>query len=345
MNDKSCVDPAERHRKVAVITGVNVGGIGYGIAERLLELIPCEALVLVFACRSHTRANNVRQSFLNRYPHATIDLVTIDLNQFTSVMQACQDIQHRYHHVDYLFLNAGYLSALGLRWGSLVSLFLKSPTALMESSDATIQATGEINNDGLGKVFATNVFGHYVMIRQLESLLGNAKDHGRVIWTSSSTASSEFFTLDDWQGVKATLPYESSKWACDLLAVATNDYFMQQTLNIRSFTTSPGVVASHIGNLPLWVIYLRSLIHWLFRLFGLASQNINGYRGAMAAVFVALQPLVVLNEMLRYTSETTRWGESYVKPYVLHLEVEAAWELIDRVEHQYQALLAKSKQE
>lgn len=34
----------------------------------------------------------------------------------------------------------------------------------MERSDATIQVRGEINQDGMGSMFAANVFGHYVIV-------------------------------------------------------------------------------------------------------------------------------------------------------------------------------------
>ncbi|KAI8075011.1 hypothetical protein BC940DRAFT_287212 [Gongronella butleri] len=329
-------------RKVAVLTGANMGGVGYGIARRLLELVPKEQLTLVLACRSYTRTVLVRASLLALHPDAHIDIVIVDLNQVASVLHACTEIKQRYDWIDYLFLNAGYLGALGLRWGAILPLFFKDPVGLMESSDATLQARGEVNDDGLGKVFACNVFGHYVMMRQLADLLDNATEGGRVIWSSSSTAFSTSFKISDWQGVENEIPYESSKWACDMLAVVSGEYFMQQGMNIHTFTVSPGVVASRVGNLPLWIIYLRSLIHLLFRLFGVASQNINGYRGAMAAVFVALQPLVVLNGMLRYTSETTRWGTTYVKPYVLDgLDMEVAWELHALVDRRYELSTAR----
>lgn len=88
----------------------------------------------------------------------------------------------------------------------------------MERSDVTLQATGEINEDGIGSVFAANVFGHYIMVcstqdslcsrtnsllqaRELESLL-DASGDGRVIWTSSITAEKACFNIDDWQGIK-----------------------------------------------------------------------------------------------------------------------------------------------
>lgn len=43
-------------------------------------------------------------------------------------------------------------------------LLFTDPVGLLERADATIQPIGEINEDGMGKVFACNVFGHYVMV-------------------------------------------------------------------------------------------------------------------------------------------------------------------------------------
>lgn len=34
----------------------------------------------------------------------------------------------------------------------------------MERSDAIIQVRGEINQDGMGSMFAANVFGHYIIV-------------------------------------------------------------------------------------------------------------------------------------------------------------------------------------
>lgn len=117
-------------------------------------------------------------------------------------------------------------------------------------------------------------------MRELEKLLSNSGD-GRVIWTSSITAYSKSFDIDDWQGIKRYFlfvrishallaynkyskePYESSKWACDLIAIASGERFQREENHIASFTTSPGVVASEIGALPVWVCKARFLVHYL----------------------------------------------------------------------------------
>ncbi|KAI8097150.1 uncharacterized protein BX664DRAFT_325661 [Halteromyces radiatus] len=346
----------QQEQKVALITGVNYLGVSYGIAKRLLELFQQQghssSLTIIFASRNYTRTAEVRDYLLQSHPYANIDIVVLDLNSIDSILACCQVIREKYSRIDYLFLNAGYLPSSGIRWSTLFYMLWKDPIGLVETSVATIQASlGEVNQDNIGKVFACNVFGHYVMMRELECLLtkgsaGTNNDKGgRVIWTSSSTAFSECFDINDWQGLKCELPYESSKWACDLLAIASNEYFLQHQLNITSFSVSPGVVASAIGNLPLWLVYFRSLFHYVFRLCGVESQNITGYRGSISAVFVALQPLDVLNTMLRYTSATNRWGTSFVKPKVLdHLELEQAYTLLEHCEHSYQILVRKRRE-
>lgn len=73
-------------------------------------------------------------------------------------------IQRRYPHINYLFCNAGILSSCGLNWKTIFVGFFTDPVGLFERSDATIQTVGEINEDGMGKVFAANVFGHYTMV-------------------------------------------------------------------------------------------------------------------------------------------------------------------------------------
>ncbi|KAG0166321.1 hypothetical protein DFQ30_007337 [Apophysomyces sp. BC1015] len=325
--------------KIAIITGANAG-VGFGIARRLLEID--EDITIVMACRNSTRASNARDQLMQLFPLADIRIELVDIGRVESVFQFCEAILKKYPHVNYLFCNAGILSSRGVNWGKVVSLTFTDPIGMMERSEATTQVVGEVNSDGMGKVFACNVFGHYVMIRELQQLLSKSGD-GRVIWTSSITASGESFNIEDWQGVTSKEPYESSKWACDLAAVAMNERFIQEGHAITSFSTSPGVVASSIGDLPRWITLLRTLLHYLFRLFGLASQNITGYNGAIADVFVALQSLSALNYTFRYTSLSNRWGAAYVEAQNLDYNPTTAEKLLNHCEGTYQAWKSKAK--
>lgn len=60
-------------------------------------------------------------------------------------------------------------------------------------------------------------------------------------------------------------PYESSKYACDLMAIALSERFEKDQIPIRAFTTSPGVVASQIGEFPSWVNSCRLVAHYMVR--------------------------------------------------------------------------------
>ncbi|KAI7880676.1 NAD(P)-binding protein [Lichtheimia hyalospora FSU 10163] len=299
----------EKQQTVAIVTGANTG-VGYGIVQRLLEK-DC-SIKIVMACRNLSRARHAQWSLLERFPTADIDIELVDLNNVPS------------------------LSTYGINWGDVFWLFLKDPVGLMERSDATIQVRGEINQDGMGSMFAANVFGHYVIARELENEL-DASGDGRIMWTSSLTAEKRLFNIDDWQGVKSVLPYESSKWACDLVAIGSNERYKEQGSKIISYSTAPGVVASTIGNLPSWIRR--------FRFCGVTSQNITGYRGAVATVFVALQPHLI-DYFVRYTSATTAWGRSFVTSAPIEgYDKREASKLLQHCEMAYQAWKRKLDQE
>ncbi|KAI8093729.1 uncharacterized protein BX664DRAFT_330441 [Halteromyces radiatus] len=323
--------------RVAIVTGANAG-VGYGIIQHLLQTE--KDTTIVMACRNLTKAQVAKTQLLQQFVNATIEIELIDVGSVTSVLNFCERIKRRYDKINYLFCNAGILSTSGVDWIQSLKMFFTDPVGLMERSDAAIQVVGEINSDGMGKVFAANVFGHYIMMRDLESLLANSKD-GRVIWTSSITANDTCFDINDWQGLKSTIPYESSKWACDLLSVACHNRFQKENLPISSFTTSPGVVASNIGELPIWITELRKLLHYLMRFMGVTSQNISGYRGALADAFVALSPVSSLNEMVRYLASTDRWGQSYVDEQPLLMDMATAEQLYKKCEVLYQAYKTK----
>ncbi|KAJ8651934.1 hypothetical protein O0I10_012481 [Lichtheimia ornata] len=333
----------DRETKVAIVTGANAG-VGYGIIQRLLEQE--EDIQIVMACRNGGRASRARLSLLQQFPSANINIELVDLANAQSVFRFCDNIKSRYTSINYLFCNAGILSTLGLNWKELVWLFFQDPAGFFERSDATIQATGEINEDGMGKVFAANVFGHYVMLRELEGLL-DASGDARVIWTSSLTAEKSAFDIDDWQGLKSTFPYESSKWACDLISIKSNDRYSSENHHIISFTTSPGVVASAIIDLPMVLAKLRVGLQYVYRFLGVSSQTITGYAGAISNVYVALQPLKALNYLYRYTSLADRWGTPYVEATtVSDYDPMTAEKLLQHCELAYQAqkrLVSSSK--
>jgi hypothetical protein len=90
-----------------------------------------------------------------------------------------------------------------------------------------------MTKDGLGWTFQCNVFGHFIIVsttniflctflnsiqvRYLEDLLHRSPWTARVIWTSSYIALPPT-DWEDWQNIKATVPYENTKYQCASMA-------------------------------------------------------------------------------------------------------------------------------
>ncbi|OZJ04539.1 hypothetical protein BZG36_03996 [Bifiguratus adelaidae] len=320
-----------KNRKVALITGAN-GSVGLGIARRLLT-DHRDDYTLVLACRMAYRAEVAKYQLREEYPGARVETIAFDIGSAMEVLEAAEEFKRRYNQLDLFFCNAGLLSASGLNWPKIFRLLFTDMKGLLERADATVQRTGEFNEDGMGLVFACNVFGHYILIRALEELLQKSGE-GRVIWTSSITSKHEEFSLDDWQGVYCPYPYESSKWLCDIIAVQINEHFKQKRLKITSFTTHPGVVASSIGNLPRYITESRKLLHYIVRWCGVSSQTITGWHGALSNIYVAFHlPLSDLETNVRYGSYI-RWnGKGFVdRQEIEGFDLKEAETVLERIE-------------
>ncbi|KAF9132016.1 hypothetical protein BGW39_000947 [Mortierella sp. 14UC] len=233
-------------RKVAIVTGAN-SGVGYAIVQRLAAESPIP-LTIILACRNKTRAQEALTSLQEHfdglqqkhhststskknqqqapkpfyYPELKIELV--DVGSASSVLAFNRRILEQHSRVDYLFCNAGILPSEGLMWGKILTDMIRAPMDLVTRSDVLMQPKQHLTEDGVGNVLACNVFGHYLMIKGLEDVLSKTEeDPGRVIWTGSLTAEKASFRIDDWQGMEAVQPYESSKWVTDLLAIRLNE--------------------------------------------------------------------------------------------------------------------------
>ncbi|XP_019714555.1 3-keto-steroid reductase-like [Hippocampus comes] len=93
---------------------------------------------------------------------------------------------------------------------------------MFATAEGLLTQQDHLNSDGLQEVFATNLFGHFLLVRELEPLLCEAGHTSRVVWTSSSNARRTAFSIEDIQHKNGTEPYSSSKYASDMLSVALN---------------------------------------------------------------------------------------------------------------------------
>ncbi|XP_077440506.1 3-keto-steroid reductase/17-beta-hydroxysteroid dehydrogenase 7-like isoform X3 [Vanacampus margaritifer] len=240
----------------------------------------------------------------------------------------------KFTRLDYVYLNAGIMpnSQFDLK------AFFKG---LFSSSIITMFATGEgiltqkdgVTPDGLQEVFATNLFGHFLLIRELEPLLCQDGRASRLIWTSSSNARRLAFSLEDVQHRRGREPYSSSKYASDLLSLAINTRYNKQGL--YSSVICPGFVMTNLtyGILPslpafLWTLLLPLL--WLIRVFT-NTFTLTPYNGAEALIWLFNQKPERLDPQAKYHSLTSGLGHSYTQPRQMDVNLDTSEALYDKL--------------
>ena len=68
-------------------------GIGFAVAERLLEWDP--SIKLCLACRNQTKAEAARNELLLQHPTSQIDLIPVDVSSVKSIYDAAAQIKER----------------------------------------------------------------------------------------------------------------------------------------------------------------------------------------------------------------------------------------------------------
>ncbi|XP_034566153.1 3-keto-steroid reductase [Notolabrus celidotus] len=311
--------------KVVLVTGAN-SGIGLALCERLLTQ-DTEGLQLCLACRNIQRAQAARSALLASHPKAQVALLQMDTSSVTSVFNAAKEIKLRYNRLDYLYLNAGIMPNPQF---DMVAFF----KGLFSSKIITMFATGEgiltqkdgVTPDGLQEVFATNLFGHFLLIKELEPILCHAGQTSQLIWTSSSNAHRSAFNLEDMQHQRGAQPYSSSKYASDLLSLALNTHYNKQGL--YSSVICPGFVMTNLtyGILPsfpafLWTVLMP--VFWLIRMFT-NTFTLTPFNGAEALFWLSQQKPESLDPQAKYHSLTSGLGNNYTQPRKMDIDLETS---------------------
>lgn len=200
----------------------------------------------------------------------------------------------------------------------------------------------------LGEVFCGNVFGHYVFARALLPLLnraaGDPAPRGRIVWESSIEPRGSDLDMDDFQALRVSAAYESSKRLTDVLAITANlpstrpyvDAYLgtgtgagRSTRSSSSSSTAagvtppriylvhPGVVRTTLFPLNAFMFFWFGVVLYLARWLGSPWHPITAYNGAVAPVWLVLQDQSALDanqaERVKWGSSTTRSGEPRVK--------------------------------
>ncbi|XP_058516936.1 3-keto-steroid reductase/17-beta-hydroxysteroid dehydrogenase 7 [Ochotona princeps] len=321
-------------RKVVLVTGAS-SGIGLALCQRLLTVD--EELHLCLACRNMGKAEAVRSALLASHRSAQVSIVQVDVASLQSVLRAAEELKQRFQRLDYIYLNAGIMPNPQLNVRALLSgLFSRRVIHMFSTAEGLLTQQDTLTADGLQEVFATNIFGHFVLIRELEPLLCHTDSPSRLIWTSSRNARKSNFSLEDIQHSKGQEPYSSSKYATDLLNVALNRRYNQQGL--YSSVVCPGTVLTNMtyGILPPFMWTLLIPIIWLLRFFANAF-TLTPYNGSEALVWLFQQRPESLSPLTKYMSATTGLGNNYIIHQKMDVDEDTAEKL-------YQSLLELERQ-
>ncbi|KAJ3154979.1 hypothetical protein HDU86_004498 [Geranomyces michiganensis] len=312
---------------IALVTGAN-SGVGFGIMQRLIDLavsLNAEAsTVLVMGCRSRPRAEAARARLLQEaqkkrtaaLPETLVQILIVDLSDTKSVFGACEEFKRRFHRLDALYLNAGILpcSAMDIPTG-VYNLVTRPAYVAQTGGDFFKQEVGATTAEGLGAVFAANVFGHYIMVMEL---LTRMQRGSRVLWFSSTTASTpEFFDAEDLQCLKGNHPYESSKRLCEILAVQMHEELKKQ--EIYAFVVSPGNCFTGLMGQGILIDIAMIISLYLMRFLAISGCNISPRNGATAPLYLAAEVSdpAALDANMLYHSEISPLGSRSVRRIAL----------------------------
>ncbi|KAM4021872.1 3-keto-steroid reductase/17-beta-hydroxysteroid dehydrogenase 7 [Anomaloglossus baeobatrachus] len=315
-------------RKVVVVTGAN-SGIGLALCERLLS--QDDQIRLCLACRNLSRAEVARSALLSSHPSADVGIVQVDVGNMKSVLKGAKILKERYKQIDYLYLNAGIMPNPQINHKAFVKgLFSRKAISMFATGEGLLTQEDSVTEDGLQEVFETNVFGHFIMIKELEPLLCHTDNPSQLIWTSSSNARKSAFSLSDYQHRQGQESYSSSKYATDLLSVALNRHYNKRGL--YSSVVCPGLVLTNLtyGILPSFFWMLIMPIMWVVRMFT-NSFTISPYNGAEALLWLLSQKPESLDPLAKYHSCTSGLGNNYVVSLKMDLDDASSLSFYEKV--------------
>lgn len=101
----SIADIPSQEGRVAVVTGAN-GGLGLATTRALAGA----GAHVVMAARNQDKAEMARRQVLAFHPHASLEIVPLDLGSLDAIAQAAATIRERHERIDLLINNAGLMA-------------------------------------------------------------------------------------------------------------------------------------------------------------------------------------------------------------------------------------------
>ncbi|KAI0632626.1 hypothetical protein C8Q77DRAFT_1218157 [Trametes polyzona] len=363
--------------------------------DKLYKLLDKHIAHLTPGSEEHAYANVFRKN-------VRLDIERLDLSTVKSVLEFGKAVAEKYEYITHLIFNAGTATYSHLDILGFVYDLFTHPIDAIEHPRRNMQVNGVLSKDNLGFTWQCNVFGHYVLYRSVQHLLlACARKTGtpaRVIWMSSLDAEPTFDLKEDWQLTKTMHSYNASKFQIELVAAELERRTVEaaerpQDVNsggpsqrhlvaphgeFHHYIVSPGITATNMStllNIPLpgWR-YLMLAAFYIVRFIGSPHVLLSLYSAAVAAVHIALVPLLAIPTVedevhaspadikwpswhsfygrfagarprvltLRFGAENDRWGND--RPGVMAVPVwdehpDAGEVLLERFERLYQTFL------
>ncbi|KAI5966762.1 ERG27 [Candida pseudojiufengensis] len=299
-----------------VITGTS-SNLGFNIAIRLLEKLPNDKeITLIVTSRTLPKVkesiNDIKKFIIEKIPDkiklVEFDYLLVDFTDMVSILSAYYELNKRYKHIDYLFINAAQGVYGGIDWKQATIEVLSNPIEAVTNPTYKLQRTGVESNDNLGLVFQANVFGPYYFIHKIKHLLAKG---GKVIWIGSLMSDPKYLSFNDLQLLKSPESYEGSKRLVDLLHFGTYKS-LESEYGIYQYLVHPGIFISFsfFQFLNIFTYYGMLSFFYIARLLGSPYHNISGYIAANAPIQAALGNV---KQSTKAGSACTRSGKEYLK--------------------------------
>ncbi|KAF9266884.1 3-keto sterol reductase [Marasmius fiardii PR-910] len=325
-------EPLPSDAKLLVDRNISVEGD----IDRLVT--PCKGLTLILACRNKKRADAAREKLLTLLDehierlkkregydgHAQvfrenvrIEFHELDLGMLSTVSKFSRELKENYPYISHLFCNAGVATFFKIDWWRCAKQFLNSPFGAVTTPMFYSETWGEVSIDGYGWVWQCNVFGHYVLFRDLQPLLLSSRYpmSSRVIWTSSLKAFRDY-TSEDWQLKLTEAPYNASKYQTELIATHLDRCELQKApreKRVRHFISHPGVCHTNIdlNLIPPILHYVKWLVFHFIRLLGSKNHPISFEKGALSGVWLSIVSLASVSVLFSEADKNATVGNGH----------------------------------
>ncbi|CAN6630910.1 3-keto-steroid reductase Erg27p [Trichomonascus vanleenenianus] len=315
--------------RVAVITGAN-SFLAAILAERLMTDLPSEdKLTIVLTSRTFPGVKQpifrLRQ-YLEKHPRQGLtffDYLVFDQSSMVSMLDAAKQLQQRFKHIDYVFLNASGSHFVGIDYVQAAKEFFIRPVRAFTEGTFKLQGVGRKSEDGMGFVFQANVLSPWFLINEITPQLENG---GRVIWFSSAISTPEYLDEEDFQLVTCRKSYEVSKYEIEMLQKETAQELYKKH-SIQQWVVHPGIFKSSafVPTLNIAMYLGMLLMFYICRLMGSQFHCIWPEVAANAPMWAALRADPEKDDMMaKYGSGTDMFGREKVVKEELNFKTNSS---------------------